>query len=142
MTKFEEKIFANIIQFLIDGNETDAVSLLLSCGFSVNNEAGQVDFPNECRPPIDVYDARFTCPRAAYDVLIDSNNPITKSVKRAIRAVNTNDECIGIDEKFEVAIDLIDVGRDWQENILEIVQNKTHVETNGGTVVQGNVHAG
>lgn len=142
MTKFEDKIFANIIQFLLDGNETDAASLLLSCRFNVNDEPGQVSFPNESRPTIDVYDARFTCPRTAYDVLTDNHHHITKSIKRAIGAVNTNDEGFGINDKFEVVIDLIDIRTDWQENILEIIRNKAHVETDGGAIIQGNVYAG
>lgn len=76
---FDEE-FARATQFLIDGNETDAVLVLLSCKFI------SYDYGN------DWLDIKLQVRRPNYDILLDKTNLVTKAIHRSFYAVLPLDE--------------------------------------------------
>jgi hypothetical protein len=76
---FDEEL-AKAIQFLIDGYETEAVLVLLSCRFMSH------DYGN------DWFDIKLQVRRPNYDILLDKHNPVTIAIHRSFCAVLPLDE--------------------------------------------------
>lgn len=109
---------ASAVRFLIDGGEEDAASLLLSCGLKIYQSGDSWFMGDEALSAVHV---EIYGPRAAYDVLCDDNNAITKAVRNAIEAVLPSDEYI---KHFTVHAELIDIDPDWRSELLEIARGK------------------
>jgi hypothetical protein len=109
---------ASAARFLIDGGEEDSASLLLACKLSVTQSGDTWYVGDETHYAVHV---ELTGPRAAYEVLIDSSNPVTKAIHDAIQAVLPRDEYI---KHFTVHAELVDIDPDWREELLEIARGK------------------
>lgn len=64
---------------------------------------------------------KLTGPRAAYDVLGQTDHKITKAVRNALEAVIPSDRYI---KHFTVHAELVEMDPDWREEILEIARGK------------------
>ncbi len=122
----DDQLLASAASFLIEGQEEDAASVLLSCSLSV----GESD--DTCSPIRFVdeefgYDAecalyvKLACPRAAYEILRDDNHLITRAVRHALEAVIPDGTYIG---HLTVHAELIDIDSDWRTELLEIARGK------------------
>jgi len=114
----DEVIQASATRFLIDGGEEDAASLLLSCALSIYPSGDTWWVGDEVHSAVHV---EITGPRAAYDVLQDSENHIGQSMRRAIQAVLPADRYI---KHFTVHAELIDIDPDWRTELLEIARGR------------------
>jgi len=105
-----DQILGNAARFLIEGQEEDAASVLLSCSLSGIWE--------------DIMDGyvtvELTGPRAAYDTLSDPNNPIHCAVFRALNAVTGNRF-----SRLDTRVELVEISPDWREELLEIARGKS-----------------
>ena len=71
------------VQFLMDGNEAEAARLLRACVLE-NFEA--VDDWRDGARRLDGIHLEAACPRAVYEILVDDDDPRTKSIVNAFRA--------------------------------------------------------
>ena len=84
-----ERFLASIAQFLIDGGEEDAASIVLSCSLSGWESGDSWMNGDEMLSAVHV---NFTGPRPAYEILTREGHPITKAVQAAIKALLPPDE--------------------------------------------------
>jgi hypothetical protein len=115
----DDQLLASAASFLIEGQEEDAASVLLSCSLSV----GESD--DTCSPIRFVdeefgYDAecalyvKLTCPRVAYEILCDDNCSITRAIRHALEAVMPDDTYI---RHLTVHAELIDIDSDCRTEL-------------------------
>jgi len=125
-----EKLLASAVQFLVQGEDDEAASILLACELDVQF-TGNADHWTG----IAIYDLRAVVagPRPAYDILTgDRDHPVRKAMETAIRAV-TPDRTYVSDIVPRAA--LIDIGPDWRSEMVDIVRGKSiH---NQGNIIQG-----
>lgn len=113
-----DQLLASAIWFLIDGQEFDAASLLLSCSLS----ADIVDFDNHVG-------IELTGSRAAYTTFKDDKHPITKTVHEALSAVlpaffhlcevHVRGQLVTIDPSWRVELQEIARGRSVHNQAVE-----------------------
>lgn len=78
----------NAVQFLMDGNETEAARLLRAC---VMENYEVVDSWWDGPRLLDGILLEVACPRAVYEILVDDNDPRTKSIKNSFTATFNSD---------------------------------------------------
>jgi hypothetical protein len=117
--EFDDRLMASAVRFLIDGQEEDAANVLLSCRLVTNHRYSyyiEIDHYE-----IEYYDLIFYCPRAAYDILTDQDNPINESIDRAIRATlpphPTSRQIIFRAEQVQI-------DANWHSELLEIARGR------------------
>jgi len=76
------------VQYLIDGNETEAAELLRAC---VLETFESVDSWRDGPRQLDGILLEAACPRAVYEILVDDDDPRTKSIVNAFRATFSSD---------------------------------------------------
>jgi len=80
----DDIVLASAARFLIDGEEEDAASILLSCSLEFWPSGDTWYVGDETHEALHV---KLTGPRAAYDILTDTNRPITRAIQKALVAV-------------------------------------------------------
>ena len=75
-------------QFLVAGGEVKAANVLRACTL---DKWEIVDSWMDGNRQLDGLLIEVSCPRASYDILIDSSNPITQSIEKSLRAVLPSD---------------------------------------------------
>lgn len=120
---FPDVVLASAARFLIDGAEEDAASILLSCSIETYSTEELVWDGYESVPG-DVYkrEVMLRCPRAAYDLLTDSDNFISQAIRRAIRAVMPSS--VHKVWNFEVRGEQVNIDPDWRTELLEIARGR------------------
>jgi hypothetical protein len=113
-----EILQASAVRFLIDGNENDAASTLLSCNLSVD-ESG--DTWHNGDETIYALHIELEGPRAVYETLRDGSHNITKAIKDAIQAVLPRDSYL---KHFSARAQLIEIDPDWRNELLQIARGK------------------
>ncbi len=113
-----DTIQASAARFLIDGGEEDAASLLLSCSLYIYESGDTWFVGDEIHFAVHI---EITGPRASYETLIDSQNQITKSIRKAIEAVLPSDKYL---KHFTVHAEIIDIDQDWRTELLEIARGR------------------
>lgn len=113
----DEIILASAVQYLIEGQEEDAASLLLSCTLSIVYGSGWAH-GDEWVVSADVL---VRCPRSSYEVLRDTSNPHTSSIKEALQAVVHHEVYI---EKIEPSAHLVELEPGWKAELLEIARGR------------------
>lgn len=78
----------NAVHFLMEGNETEAARLLRAC---VLENYEEVDSWRDGPRLINGVLLEVACPRAVYEILVDDNDPRTKSIKNAFTATFHSD---------------------------------------------------
>jgi hypothetical protein len=125
MNPFEEyeyhlnQIQASAARFLIDGEEYDAANVLLACSLDLEKRYSMHGDSIEV--------ALLEGPRHVYDILSKRDNPIRKTILRAIKSVDP--EVDDLDVKAQL-VDIID--SDWRQELLDIARGKR--VTNQGLV--------
>lgn len=112
-----EQLIASAAQFLIDGNEEDAASVLLACELTLDFYDGGYSGSNY------VYgrEAVLTGPRAAYDILRKMNHPITQAIENALNALMPSNTWV---HHISARASLVALASDWQTELLEIARGK------------------
>jgi hypothetical protein len=111
-----EVILASAAQFLVEGGEEDAASVLLSCSLELY-PSGSVLFHGDL-----TYEAIHVIlagPRAAYDILINESHPVTEAIQRALQAVLPVRYYI---RHFDVQAQHIDIDSHWRDELLGIAR--------------------
>ena len=62
-------------------------------------------------------------PRSAYDILTDSDNPVSQSIHRSIKAVLPPNLIL---KDVAISGELIDIDPSWRIELLEIARGKAH----------------
>ena len=112
-----EKVLSNVVQFLVDGREMDAASVLLSCTFLYwSDEIVDPEF-------IPGWHVELTCPRGAYDALTNPSLPIKQQIEKAFDAVFTSFGTIfcGV----SIGASLSEVDPNWRSELLDIARGKS-----------------
>jgi hypothetical protein len=108
-----DQLLASAARFLIDGQEEDAASVLLSCSLRVSwgwHTVGKY-----------ALDIKLTGPRATYEILCNEDHPITQAILNALCAVFPEDAYI---EHFTPCAELVGIDPDWRAELLEIARGK------------------
>ena len=82
--EIDDEILNEAVQFLVDGQELEAAEILRTCDL---DDWNIVDNWMDGNRLLDGILIELSCPRASYDILTNSSNPITKSIQNAIQAV-------------------------------------------------------
>jgi hypothetical protein len=114
----DDQFLASVAQFLIDGREEDAASVILSCTLRHWESGDSWWVGDEQSHAIHV---SLTGPRQAYDILRDDKQPITKAVKNAIQALLASNEYL---KYFTISAERIEIDADWRDELLEIARGK------------------
>ncbi|KAF5414318.1 MAG: hypothetical protein C5S48_08895 [Candidatus Methanogaster sp.] len=122
----DDQLLASAASFLIEGQEEDVASVLLTCSLGVGESGDtcghirlvdeEFGYDYEC-----ALDVKLTCPQVAYEILRDDNSSITRAVRHALEAVIPDDTYI---RHFTVHAELIDIDSDWRTELLEIARGK------------------
>jgi hypothetical protein len=118
-----DELIASVAQFLIDGHEEDAASILLSC--EAEMVEGLLDMEIFMRPCLSL---RLTCPREAYDMLIgQGGNEIAyslmrRSIENAVSAVLPFESPVFTG--LQVRAGLVSVASNWRAELLDIARGK------------------
>ncbi|MBC7263699.1 MAG: hypothetical protein H5T64_04995 [Chloroflexi bacterium] len=113
-----DQLLASAARFLIEGQEEDAASVLLSCSLDVWESGDTWYVGDEVHYALHI---TLTGPRAAYDILCNDHHPITKAITRALNAVLPEDTYI---KHFTPKAELIDIDPDWRSELLEIARGR------------------
>ena len=111
-------LIASAARFLIDGQEDDAASVLLSCELDVWKSGDVWYVGDEVSEALHV---ELTGPRAAYEILSQSRNPITQKVSNALEAILPSYTYI---KHFTVTVSLVDIDPDWRTELLELARGR------------------
>lgn len=84
----DQSTLDNAIQFLMEGNEAEAARLLRAC---VLETFEAVDGWRDGARVLDGMLLEVACPRAVYEILVDEEDPRTKSIVNAFRATFPSD---------------------------------------------------
>jgi len=109
---------ASAVRFLIDGGESDAANVLLSCEVEVQDSGDSWWQGDE---QIWATHIKLTGPRAAHDMLRNSEHPVSKAIRNAIQAVLPADRYI---KHLTAHAELIDIDPDWRTELLEIARGR------------------
>lgn len=121
---------ASAARFLIDGGQEDAASVLLSCSLWVEDDSEVSPYTGEQFSEIRVY---LTAPRAAYDILVRDDHPITKACHRAFKALVPHGDTL---KSISVRSELLEINPNWRNELLEIARGKG-VHNQGLVMVEG-----
>lgn len=109
-----ELLLANVVNFLIQGQEFDEASILLLCGINVStwdDDYGAI-----------IAAISLISNRAVYDIIQDRNNPSTIRIRHAFIAVLPYGYSVG---SLSCMVQLADdIGPDWRTRMLEIIEGK------------------
>lgn len=109
-----EKLLANATNFLIQGQEFNEASMLLLCEINVSvwdDDNGQTKIS-----------ITLTCNRAIYDIIQDSRNPSTITIRQAFEAVLPYEYYLA---NLHSIVQLSeDFGSDWRSKMLEMIEGK------------------
>jgi hypothetical protein len=108
-----DELFANMLRFLKDGGERDALFVLDVCNLSASESLDDVD-PDDLRVHLEI---RLSCPRQAYDILVDQEHPIRKAILRAAQAVLGADYVI---HRFDVTSGAFTLPDDMRADLSDI----------------------
>lgn len=114
----DEVIQASAAQFLIDGGEEDAASVLLSCDLNVYDSGDQSFAGDEIHYAVHV---ELRGPRSAYDIINDDSHPAGKAIYMAIEANLPADRYI---KHFSIHAESIGIDPDWRSEMLEIARGR------------------
>ena len=114
----DDRLLASAAQFLVDGHDEDAASVLLACQIT-HWESGDTWMSGD--EEIRGVHFLLTGPRSAWDVLSDPRNPVTVKVRAAFEAVLPSGYYV---RHFEVKVQLVDIDPDWRTELLEIARGK------------------
>lgn len=112
----DDIVLASAARFLIDGGEEDAASVLLSCSLAFWSSGDTWYVGDEMH---EAQHVKLTGPRAAYDILTDSNQPITRAIRRALEAVLPERTYI---KHFTVHVQHVPIDANWRAELLEIAR--------------------
>ena len=112
----DDIILASAARFLIDGEEEDAASVLLSCSLEFWYSGDTWYVGDEQHEALHV---KLTGPRAAHDILTDSSQPITRSIRKALEAVLPERTYI---KHFTVHAQHVPIDANWRSELLEIAR--------------------
>ena len=115
---FDERLLASAVHFLVDGQEEDAASVLLSCSLSVWESGDTWYVGDETYSAVHI---KLVGPRAAYEILRKEDHPITKAIRRALEAVLPEGMYI---KHFTVHAEVIEIDADWRSELLEIARGR------------------
>jgi hypothetical protein len=118
----DEQLLASAINFLIDGEEHEAATVLLFCSLHVDYsdlKIREVDVNSWAGLRITYGDASFhlTGPRQAYTVLHDTAHPVFSAVNQALRAVAPAGARY---MSWDIRAQIIDVEPNWREELRQI----------------------
>jgi hypothetical protein len=111
-----DTILASAVRFLIDGGEEDAASVLLSCELRIWYSGDTAWVEDETYHALHV---SLRAPRYAYEILGDSNHPITQAVRQALDALLPELTYI---RHFTILAQQIETPPDWREELLQIAR--------------------
>lgn len=114
----DDILLASAIRYLIDGGEDEAASVLLSCSLCVYNSGDTSFCGDEIHYAVHI---ELTGPRAAFEILKQSENPITSAIQGAFEAILPNDRYI---KHFTAHAELTNIDPYWREELLEIARGK------------------
>jgi hypothetical protein len=117
---FDDRLLGSAVRFLIDGQDEDAASVLITCKL----EAESSDDVYVALDSSDMYiplHVRLSGPRTAYDVLSDPKHPIRAAIRRAIEAVIPPGLFL---KDFTARAEMIDIDPNWRNELLEIARGR------------------
>jgi hypothetical protein len=109
---------ASAARFLVDGDEEDAANVLLACELHAEDSGDSWWVGDEQMWAVHV---KLTGPRAAYDILRQSDNATTKAIREAVQAVLPADRYV---KHLTAHAELIDIDPDWRMELLEIARGR------------------
>lgn len=112
-----EKLIASAAQFLIAGGQEDAASVLLSCSLHLWDEGSWMHGESLSY----YFTAELRGPRAAFDVLKDTQHPVSRAIHEALNAVLPRDEHI---TDLVPAAEVIEIEEEWRKELLEIARGR------------------
>src|SRR5262245_58443554 len=112
----DDIILASAARFLIDGNDDDAASVLLSCALEFW-ASGDTWYEGDER--LDALHVKLTGPRAAYDILNDASHSVTQAVRKALEAVLPDQTYI---KHFTAHVQHTTIDATWREELLQIAR--------------------
>jgi len=107
---------ASAARFLVDGCEEDAASVLLSCSLEFSRSGDTWYVGDETHEALHV---KLTGPRAAYEIINDTNQPITGAIRKSITAVLPDRTYI---KHFTAHVQHISIDTNWREELIEIAR--------------------
>jgi hypothetical protein len=113
--EFDDRLLASAVRFLIDGQEEDAANVLLSCRLETEFRVYESDHM------IEIYDLFLYSPRAAYDILTDNDNPIARSINRAIKATLPR---YPENRNIVFRAEQVQIDANWHSELLEIARGR------------------
>ena len=114
----DDQLLGSAAQFLIDGAEEDAASVLLSCSMTAWESGDTWMSGDELLSAIHV---ALTGPRTAYEIISQSTHSVRNSIERAVEAVLPEEYYV---KHLTASAELIDIDPDWREELLEIARGK------------------
>jgi len=124
----DDIIQASAVQYLIDGGEEDAASVLLSCSLEIR-ETGQTWWSGaECLEEVRI---TLSGPRASYDIMMQPGSIIKERIRQAIESVMPPLRYLG---GVQPCVSLVDIGPGWREDLLMIARGKGVTNQGVGTV--------
>jgi hypothetical protein len=121
MKDTEECLLANAAQYLIDGGEEDAASVLLSCELTVIYIDTAFEMSGE--RSWDLVEVELAGPRFAYEIIINPELEIKSSIAKAFEALSPFDGG-GVFRELSAKVRMIDIEPDWRRELLEIARGK------------------
>jgi len=118
MNVSDDVLLASAAQYLIEGQEEDAASVLLSCSLDARKTGNTWWVGSECICQVGVV---LSGPRAAHDILIQADNPITQAIHKAIEAVLPMEYYLG---DISPRAELHPISPDWRNELLEIARGR------------------
>lgn len=112
-----DRWLASAAQFLIDGGEEDAASLLLSCSLDVWASGDSWFVGDESHEALHIV---IRGPRAAYEAL-DSHTEVGAAIWRAVEALRPSETYI---KHRETKPELIEIDNEWRTELLEIARGR------------------
>ena len=119
MESGEEELLANAAQFLIDGGEEDAASVILSCDLSLNYF--NTVFALSGDQSFDLFDVELAGNRFTYEILINDESCIRHSIVRAFEALSPfYGNCYY--RSIVAKVRLINIEPEWRRELLDIAR--------------------
>lgn len=113
----DEQVLASAAQFLIEGGEEDAASVILACSLALETIGGGFS-GNEYVHSVRV---NLRGPRSAFDMLNNREHPVTKAILEAVQAVLPDTVYV---EYVSAHAALVTLDPDWQRELLQIARGK------------------
>jgi hypothetical protein len=116
---FEDQLLASAVQFLIDGGEEQAASLLLRCDLTITD--AELFFEMGGDSQAEGLTLELSAPRADYDLLLDVDNPITQAIRQAFDAVMPGNNFV---RYFAAKAALVTISPNWRDDLRTSVHNQ------------------